>query len=349
MATEFTVGPHRVSRDADDCFIIAEIGHNHGGSIDTCRQMFQAARYAGVSAVKLQKRSNASLYTREFYDSAYNSENAFGPTYGTHREALEFGETEYRELKALADELGLVFFATPFDFESVDFLDRLGVPCYKTASGDLTNIPLLRHIARTGKPMFVSTGGGTLDDVRRAHDAISAEGPPLAILHCTAEYPADHRDMNLRVIQTYAQEFPDAVIGLSDHDNGIAMALVAYVLGARVIEKHFTLNHASKGTDHAFSLEPEGMRKLVRDVRRAAIATGDGVKQVYEKERQAILKMGKKIVAARDLPAGHVLEPRDLAYKSPGDGLPPYMDERFIGRTLRNALRTDQALSLEDV
>jgi N-acetylneuraminate synthase/sialic acid synthase len=349
MSVEMLVGKHRLSRASTDCFVIAEVGHNHGGSVETCKQLFQAAKYAGVNAVKLQKRDNRSLYTREFYDSVYNSENAYGATYGAHREALEFGEAEYRDLKQFAENLDLVFFATPFDFPSVDFLERLDVPCYKVASGDVTNIPLLRHIAHTGKPIFLSTGAATLDDVRRACDAIMLDNQQVAILHCTAEYPSDHRDMNLKVVQTYLEEFPETVVGLSDHDNGIAMALVAYVLGARVLEKHFTLNRAWKGTDHAFSLEPEGMRKLVRDVHRAAIAMGDGVKRVHEKEQAAKVKMGKKIVAAVDLPAGHVIEAQDLAYKSPGDGLPPYEDRMLIGKALKRAVSQDEALSLEHV
>ncbi len=349
MSAQIQIGKHAVARDGADCFVIAEIGHNHGGDVDVCKQMFQAAKYAGVSAVKLQKRDNRALYTREFYDSPYNSENAFGPTYGTHREALEFDESQYRDLKQYADSLDLVFFATAFDFPSVDFLERIEVPCYKVASGDLTTIPLLKAIARTGKPMILSTGAGTMDDVKRAYDAIMPLNEQLAILHCTAEYPSDHKDMNLSVITTFRHAFPDTVIGLSDHDNGIAMALAAYVLGARVIEKHFTLNRAWKGTDHAFSLEPEGMRKLVRDVHRAGVAMGDGVKRVYEKEMAARIKMGKKIVAARDLPAGHVLQHGDIAYKSPGDGLPPYLDEELLGATLSRAVSEDEALTLNHV
>jgi N-acetylneuraminate synthase/sialic acid synthase len=349
MSTQIHIGRHTLWRDSSDCFVIAEVGHNHGGDVEVCKQLFQAAKYAGVSAVKLQKRDNRTLYTREFYDSAYNSENAFGPTYGTHREALEFGEPEYRELKQFAESLGLVFFATAFDFPSVDFLERIDVSCYKVASGDLTHIPLLKAIAQTGKPMIVSTGASTLDDVKRAYDAIMPLNQHLAILHCTAEYPSDHQDMNLSVIGTYLREFSGAVVGLSDHDNGIAMALAAYVLGARVIEKHFTLNRAWKGTDHAFSLEPEGMRKLVRDLNRAAIAMGDGVKRVYEKEKPARVKMGKKIVAARDLPAGHLLEACDIAFKSPGDGLAPYQDESLLGARLTRAVGEDESLTLDHV
>lgn len=349
LSREIVIGTHRLNRDSPDCFVIAEIGHNHGGDVATCKQLFQAAKYAGVTAVKLQKRDNRRLYTRDFYDSVYNSENAFGPTYGAHREALELDEAAYRELKQFAESLDLVFFATAFDFPSVDFLERLDVPCYKVASGDVTNVPLLRYIASTGKPMIVSTGAATLGDVRRAHDEVMPLNSQLAILHCTAEYPSDHSDMNLSVIGTYLGEFPEAVIGLSDHDNGIAMSLVAYVLGARVLEKHFTLNRALKGTDHAFSLEPEGMRKLVRDVGRASMAIGDGVKRVYKKEEAAKIKMGKKIVASRDLPTGHVIEPDDLAYKSPGDGLPPYQDILLHGKALKRTVRQDESLTLDHI
>lgn len=349
MSGQIQIGKTMIGRDTADCFVIAEVGHNHGGDVEVCKQLFQAARYAGVSAVKLQKRDNRALYTREFYDSSYNSENAFGPTYGRHREALEFGESEYRDLKQFAESLDLVFFATAFDFPSIEFLERIDVPCYKVASGDVTHVPLLKAIAQTGKPMIVSTGASDLDDVKRAYDAIMPLNQQLVILHCTAEYPSDHRDMNLSVIRTYLQQFPDAVIGLSDHDNGIAMALAAYVLGARVIEKHFTLNRAWKGTDHAFSLEPEGMRKLVRDVHRASVAMGDGVKRVYEKEQSARVKMGKKIVAARDLPVGHVVAVGDIAYKSPGDGLPPYQDQAVIGARLTRAVSEDEALTLDHV
>lgn len=349
MTRQIVIGKHVISHERPNCFVIAEVGHNHGGDVEVCKQIFQAAKYAGASAVKLQKRDNKSLYTKKFYDSVYNSENAFGPTYGAHREALEFDESQYRELKAFAESLDLVFFATAFDFKSVDFLEKIGVPCYKVASGDLTTTPLLEYIAKTGKPIIMSSGAGTLDDVKRAHDAVFKHSDQVSILHCTAEYPSDHKDMNLNVIETYRREFPRAIVGLSDHDNGIAMALVAYVLGARVIEKHFTLNRSWRGTDHAFSLEPEGMRKLVRDIGRAAVALGDGVKRIYDKEKSAKQKMGKMIVAARDLPEGHVLTPADLAFKSPCAGLAPYQAEALYGKKLKRGLAEDEPLALEHV
>lgn len=239
--------------DNSDCYVIAEIGHNHQGSLEKAKALFQAAKECGVNAVKMQKRDNRSLYTREMYDMPYNNENSFGSTYGAHREALEFAGDEYIELKRYANELGLTFFATAFDYKSADFLAEMEMPAYKIASGDLTNVPLLKYVARIGRPMFVSTGGGTLNDVQRAYDAVMAINSQLCLMQCTASYPVEPGDMNLQVVKTYREQFPDVVIGLSDHQNGIAMALVGYMLGARVIEKHFTLNRALKGTDHAFS------------------------------------------------------------------------------------------------
>jgi N-acetylneuraminate synthase/sialic acid synthase len=223
------------------------------------------------------------------------------------------------------------------------------MPAFKMASADLINIPLLKHVAQYQKPMFVSTGGGTLDDVRRAHDAVVAINSRLCLLQCTAGYPPEFHELNLRVIDTFNREFPEVVIGFASHDSGIAMALVAYVLGARVVEKHFTLNRAMRGTDHAFSLEPVGMRKVVRDLRRARIAMGNGVKAPYPTEVAPLTKMRKKLVASRDLPVGHVLTADDVAIKSPGDGLPPHQWDDVIGRRTRVALKTDQNIRIEDL
>ena len=328
-------------------YVIAEVGHNHQGNLGRCKEMFMMAKWCGADAVKLQKRDNKSLYTADLYNSPYENENSYGKTYGEHREALEFGRDEYVELKNYADEIGIDFFATAFDFGSADFLEDIGLPAYKIASGDLRNTPLLRHIASKGKPIFLSTGGAALDDVRRAYDTIMLLNSNLCIMQCTAAYPVDPKDMNLRVIETYIREFPDITVGLSDHQNGIAMAVVAYVLGARVFEKHFTLNRSWKGTDHAFSLEPTGFRKLVRDLERARQALGDGDKRILPCEEKPILKMSKKIVASRELPSGHVLGNDDIALKSPGDGLPPYEIENILGRALKVALYKDENIDFD--
>jgi sialic acid synthase len=332
---------------SSDCYVIAEIGHNHQGSLEQAMKMIAKAHECGADAVKLQKRDNLSLYTADFYNRPYDNENSFGPTYGMHREALEFGPVEYQALKQYAHELGITFFATAFDFKSADLLAELDMPAFKIASGDVVNTPLLRYVGEIGKPVIFSTGCATLEDVRRAYEELAEVNEQVVIMQCTAGYPAEWSELDLGVINTYGQLFPEAVIGFSSHDNGIAMPVAAYVLGARVIEKHFTLNRAMKGTDHAFSLEPQGLEKMVRDLRRTRIALGNGSKNTYPSEVEPALKMRKKIVAARDLPAGHRIGPDDVALKSPGDGVPPYELNRVVGRTLKRPLVADEALTFE--
>jgi N-acetylneuraminate synthase/sialic acid synthase len=334
--------------DTSDCYVIAEIGHNHQGNLETAKELFRAAKECGVDAVKLQKRDNRSLYTRAMYNKPYENENSYGATYGEHREFLEFGMPEYKELQRYAKELGLAFFATAFDFRSADFLAELNSPAFKIASGDLRNIPLLKYVASFQKPVIVSTGGGTIDDVQRAYDAVMPINPQLAILQCTAGYPCAFEEMNMRVITSFRERFPDVVVGLSSHDSGIAMVVAAYVLGARIVEKHFTLNRAMKGTDHAFSLERGGMRRVVRDLKRVRLALGDGLKRTYPSEVAPLQKMGKKLVAAVDLPANHVMRREDVAIKSPSDGMPPFELDQVIGKVTRRAIKEDENIAIED-
>jgi sialic acid synthase len=339
-----------VIADDSPCYVVAEIGHNHQGDVEQAKRLIASAKEWGVDAVKLQKRSNRTLYTRAFYERPYDNEFSFGRTYGEHREALELGANEYRVLIAYARELGITLFATAFDVESADLLADLGVPAFKLASGDLRNTPLQRHVASFGKPIFLSTGGGTIEDVDRAVETILPLNDRLCVLQCTAAYPAQAEDLNLNVIPALRDRYPELVIGLSDHQNGIAMAVVAYMLGARVIEKHFTLDHALKGTDHAFSLMPDGMRRLVRDLRRIPAALGDGVKRPLPVEAKPLEKMGKKLVAARDLDQGRVLTAEDVAIKSPADGgLPPYELDRLVGRRLRRRVASEDVVTFDDV
>ncbi len=348
MTRELAIDGVRITDDGD-CYVIAEIGHNHQGELEKCKDLIRAAKGCGATAAKLQKRDNRALFTRAMYDSPYDHRNSFGATYGEHREFLEFGRDEYVELQAFCRELGITFFATAFDHPSADFLAGLDMPAYKIASGDLINIPLIEYVAGFGKPMFVSTGGATMDDVVRAYEAILPINPRLCLMQCTSGYPADYDQLNLSVIHTFREAFPDMVIGYSGHDNGIAMPLVAYMLGARVVEKHFTLNRTWKGTDQAFSLAPDGMRRMVRDLRRTRMALGSPEKRHLEVENGPMLKMTKKLVAARDLPAGHVLTRADINIKSPGDGLPPYELETLLGKATRTGLGEDQTIRLEDL
>ena len=346
---ELVVDGRVIARDGP-AYVIAEIGHNHQGDVEKAKALVRAARECGANAVKLQKRDNARLYTRALYDAPYDNEHSFGRTYGEHREALELSAAEWLELREFSREEGITLFGTVFDEPSADFLHELDLPAFKIASGDLTNTPLLRHVAALGRPIFLSTGGGTMEDVERAVDTILPLNAQLCVMQCTAAYPCEVEELNLGVIESYRERFPDLVIGLSDHQSGIAMSLVGYMLGARVIEKHFTLNHAWKGSDHAFSLMPEGMRRLVRDLHRVPDAVGDGVKRPLASEARPLEKMGKKLVATRDLPVGHVLTADDLAARSPADGgLPPYELDDLLGRRLTRPLMVEQALVLDDV
>jgi sialic acid synthase len=346
---ELVVRGRRIADD-EPAYVIAEIGHNHQGEVEKAKALIRAAKECGVDAVKLQKRDNRHLFTREFYESPYDNENSFGATYGEHREALELQKAEWFELSRYSREEDVAFVAAAFDEPSADFLAELDVDAFKLASGDLLNVPFLRYVAAVGKPVFLSTGGGTFVDIDRAVEAVLSVNDRLCVLHCTASYPAEVEDLNLSVISALRERYPDLVIGLSDHHNGIAMAPVALMLGARAFEKHFTLNHAWKGTDHAYSLMPDGMRRFVRDLHRVPVALGDGVKRRLPSEERPLVKMGKKLVAARDLPAGHLLAPGDLVAKSPADGgLPPYEIDRLLGRRLLRPMAFEQDVSLDDV
>jgi N-acetylneuraminate synthase/sialic acid synthase len=354
MAREFRIG-NKVVTDESPSYVIAEIGHNHQGDVERCKAMFKAALLSGADAVKLQKRDNRALFTKEMYDSPYNSENAYAPTYGEHRERLEFNRTQYIELQTYAAELGILFFSTAFDLPSADLLASIDMPAYKIASGDHTNTPLLRRVASFGKPIIVSTGGGTLDDARRVYDTVMPINSNLCIMQCTAGYPPVHEELNLRVIETYRREFPDIIIGFSSHDSGIAMPLIGYMLGARVFEKHFTVNRTWKGTDQAFSLEAGGLRRVVRDLERSRVSLGDGEKRPYASEEGPLNKMVKRVVAARNLKAGAVLSESDIAYKIPvaskinESALRPFEAEGLVGRVLLVDLPADELITYRAV
>ncbi|MYX11105.1 N-acetylneuraminate synthase [Streptomyces sp. SID8375] len=348
MTHSVTIGDTLIT-DSSQAYVIAEIGHNHGGDLEKAAELVRMAAESGAQAAKLQKRDNKALFTKAMYNEPYTSRNSFGATYGEHREALEFGVREYRELAQLADELGIDFFSTAFDFPSVDFLAELGVPAIKIASGDLTNTPLLAYAAKTGIPLIVSTGGADMEEVRRAVDTIAPINDQMALLQCTAAYPATPEVLNLSVISTYREEFPDLVVGLSGHDVETESSVIAYTLGARVVEKHVTLDRTLPGSDHHFSLEGSHLRELVDSLERTRLSLGSPEKRQLPVEAPALRKMAKKLVAARDLSAGHLLTVEDIAIKSPGDGLRPYLIDQVIGRPLSVALAADDAIQLTDL
>lgn len=345
MARELELDRTRIADDAP-CYLIGEIGNNHGGSVTDAQVLIQSCADVGVSAVKFQKRTNATLYTRALLQQHYDHTHSFGRTYGAHRAALELSREGLRECFQFARAVGVTAFATAFDEQAVDDVMAAGSVALKVASSGLTDTPLLACVAQQGVPVLLSCGGGTMDDIARAVDVLSRASAVFSLLHCTAVYPVrEYRELNLRVIPTLRTRYPDTVIGWSGHDAGICMPVVAYTLGARIIEKHVTLNRTLKGTDHAFSLEPAGLRKLVRDLNRVNLALGDGEKRRYASEEAPLRKMTRSLVAVRPLKTGYVLTAADVALRIPNDGLPPYLLPDIVGFPLALPLGTDEPIT----
>ena len=285
----------RTIDDSSPAYVVAEIGSNHGGNVDTALQMIRIAAACGADSVKFQCRENRTLYSDALLNQPYENENSYGKTYGEHREALELSERSLFQCMREADASKVACFSTAFDEPSVDKIVKLDMPAIKIASGGLTDFPLLEYAALTGLPIILSTGGGTMREIDRAVNAVARRHERLAVLHCVAAYPVrDWSEHNLRCIATLRDEYPTLVIGWSGHDNGIALAVAAYALGARVVEKHFTLARDARGTDNAFSLEPQGLTKLCRDLKRAHFALGDGVKKRYASEMAPLSKMTRR-------------------------------------------------------
>ncbi len=338
-----------VISDKSKPFVIAEIGHNHQGDIELCKKMFLAAKNAGASSVKLQKRSNKNQFTKKAYHSSYNSENSYGKTYGEHREFLEFNEQQYLTLKEYAKEIGILFFSTAFDFESVDFLKSVGMPAIKIASGDIINLELLSYASKTGIPLIVSTGSSCIDDVDQAVNVLNKGSSEFSLLQCTSGYPAKYEEINLKVIETMRTRYQNIVIGLSSHENGISIPVAGYALGARIIEKHFTIDRTMKGTDQAFSLSSSGMTKLCRDLNRLYLAMGDGNKKVYESEFEPMKKQRKSVVAKIPLKSGTILQREHLTLKCPNLGIPANFFNKVIGKELAVDYEQDDYIKFDDL
>lgn len=287
---ELVIGQRRIADD-EKPYVIAELGNNHGGNVRTACDMIKAAARAGADACKLQVRNNPTLYSPALLNAPYENEHSFGKTYGEHRAMLELNLNALKLTQLQAIESGIEWFATAFDERSADRLFAFQVPAIKLASGALTDVALQNHVAGFGIPIILSTGGGTAADVDRAVQQITKRTSRLALLHCTAAYPLEAKDANLRCILTLRERYPDLVIGYSSHSPGVVLSLIAVAFGASILEQHFTLNRAGKGTDHAFSLEPKGLETLVDDARKVQQSLGDGVKRWLDIEKGPISKM----------------------------------------------------------
>ena len=276
--------------EGEQPFIVAEIGINHNGDLNIAKKLIDMAVFAGCDAVKFQKRTIELVYTPE--ELAKERESPFGTTNGDLKRGLEFGEKEYQEIDRYCKERGIIWFASPWDVRSVDFLEKFNVPCYKIASPCLTDDELLKYVKSKGKPIILSTGMSTEEEIKRAVKILGEKN--LVVLHCTSTYPSKLEELNLKVIHWLKKEF-NCPVGYSGHETGIVEPVMAVVLGACVVEKHITLDRAMWGSDHAASLEPNGLNRLVRDIRNLPVCLGNGEKRVYDSEIPIIQKLRKKI------------------------------------------------------
>jgi N-acetylneuraminate synthase len=277
---------NRLVGDDRPCFIVAEIGINHNGDIDLAKRLISVAVAAGCDAVKFQKRTIEVVFTPE--ELAKPRENPFGATNGDLKRGLEFGLEEYREIDAFCKSIKMTWFASPWDEGSVDFLEQFYLPVYKIASASLTDDNLLRYIRKTGKPVILSSGMSTLLEIDHAVEVLGKQN--LLLMHTTSTYPASYDELNLNAVPALAARY-GVPVGYSGHETGIPTSVCAVALGACCVERHITMDRASWGSDQAASLEPNGITRLVRDIRLWEQAKGDGVKRVFEREIPIIKKL----------------------------------------------------------
>ena len=341
------IGEFEIRADASP-YVIAEIGVNHENDLERARRMIRQVAAAGGSAAKFQTYTAAKLASR--FSPAYwdRQKEPTDSQFELFRKYDRFGAAEYRELAAACRSAGIDFLSTAFDPDGVELLAAL-VPAFKVASADITNLPLLEAVAVHRKPVLISTGASTIDEIRAAVACLERHGAPaVALLHCVLSYPTAPSDANLNVIRTLQKEFAGYPVGYSDHvppDPDMVTLAAAYVLGARIIEKHFTDDKRLPGNDHYHAMDQDDLRKAVDQCERARVLLGSGVKEVGPAEQDARRFARRSLVAARALPEGHTLRPDDLLIKRPGTGIPPTALGDVVGRRLARRVVEDEVLT----
>lgn len=328
--------------------IIAEAGVNHNGDLDNALQMVEAAKQAGADYIKFQTFKADCLVTPAGKTADYQKNNCNADSQLEMLRSLELSFDDFKTIAMYCKELEIGFLSTPFDRESIEFLASLGIDFMKVPSGEITNLPYLRSIASTGIPTIISTGMSTNDDIAKALDVFFKEGytsEKLTLLHCNTEYPTPMADVNLKAMVTMCDMF-GIPTGYSDHTPGIEIAVAATALGAVVIEKHFTLSRTLPGPDHAASLEPDELAKMIKAIRNVSIALGSGEKHVTESERKNQSIARKSIVAARDIKAGETFSEDNLTTKRPATGLSPMHWDEVIGTTAGKDFPKDSLITL---
>ena len=328
-------------------FVIAEIGINHDGSLNQAHKLIDAAAVCGADAVKFQTfRADRLMIPSR--DRLAQQGDGGESAYQLFRR-LELSWEDHEKLKRHADECDVVFLSTPFDEESADFLDHLGVPAFKIASADINHFPLLSHVGSKGKPVLLSTGMAFLNEVAEAIWTLKSSGAKeIMLLHCVSSYPAPPESLNLRAMQTL-QDYFDLPVGFSDHTSGILLAPVAVAIGAIIIEKHFTLDKRADGPDHKLSLNPDEFKLLIQSLRDVEASLGDGRKRPADVEEENRQLSRRSIVAAVDIRAYESISTWMLAIKRPGSGLEPRHLQKVIGMKARHNISKDTVLQWEDL
>jgi N,N'-diacetyllegionaminate synthase len=332
------------------CFVIAEAGVNHNGSVEMARQLVDAAAAAGVDAVKFQTFKARKVISASAPKAEYQQANTGnGESQLEMAERLELTEEEHRMVFAHCADRGILYLSSPFDDESVDLLVDMGVAAFKIGSGELTNHLLLRNVARRGKPVLLSTGMANSREIRDAMAVIRDSGdPPVALFHCVSNYPAAPADCNLAAMATIRSEF-HVPVGWSDHTLGTHISVAAVARGAELLEKHFTLDRSLPGPDHLASLEPDELAELVRTVRDTEAAIGTSVKRRQASEENTASVARRSVHAARDIPAGHLIEHCDVELLRPGGGIPGNDIGKVVGRRAVRLIPAGVVLQLDDV
>ncbi|MDB2637589.1 N-acetylneuraminate synthase family protein [Alphaproteobacteria bacterium] len=336
-------------KSTDEPFFIAEVGQNHNGNLELALEFIKVFAHEGADAIKFQTRNNKILFDKEAYDAPYVSENAYAKTYGEHREKLEIKPDWLPLLKDECDACGVKFMSTPFDEPSLELLTQNSVQILKVASFDIGNLPFLNRIGETKVPVVMSVGGGKAEQIRLSVETICRHHQDIAILHCVSEYPCEYNRLGLNNIGILEELYPNLVIGSSDHFNGILSGPIAYLKGARVFEKHVTLNRAWRGTDHSFALEREGFRKFVRDVKR--------VRYMLEPKPDADLgnekvfsKLGKSISALVDIKAGEKITLDNISGRIFKTQFVPVRDShKFLGKHVSRDIKRGGQILHEDL
>ena len=312
-------------------YVIAEGGLNHNGDINIAKKLIDSAKECGANAIKFQtyKTENFVRETNQYFDVFKNAELNF---------------EQFKELKNYSKSIGLTFFSTPFDIESAEFLNQLEIPCFKIASSDLTNLPLITKIAKMQKPMIISSGLSTMNEINDAVNCCLFEGNnQIALLHCVANYPAQPNEVNMNVINTLKKTF-GFPIGYSDNGESSLVDIVAVSMGANIIEKHFTLDKKMSGPDHSFSIDPNGLKSLISQIHEIDQMKGDGIKIPQFSEIKNRLTIRKSITAKRDLQQGEKIQEGDISIKRPADGIEPKYLTMILGKTINTNIKKDSPI-----